>query len=502
MHLIRLCLTIWTLISINAEAGVIPEYVLNTGNHYSANALQSLDSWIEEHRIKAFNYAVDNIGPRAGPEVVPGTVVASPSREYPNYFYQWIRDAGLTIHSLIDEYANGTTTDKYSLEDLELIFANYIELSRQVQRTSNPSGTMYTGGLGEPKFEVDGSPFTGAWGRPQRDGPPIRALALMHYVDIIRSGKGDALADQLLDSIIDLLLPDLQYTAETWGFNGFDLWEEVSGIHFFTASMQRQALLQGALVLSSSHPRIAAYLHAEAMTMGPLIRNFYDSRRGHLVETLYSSRSGLDAALFLAMNHAKQEGTTFSCASCEVLSTLMRYIKDNRARYPVNFQRQSPTSGVAVGRYPEDVYDGVGMSRGNPWFLATAAMAEQMYNLVIVHEKEGSVIVPCRAVRDFYRELLVESSVDPDTVLPQSAEAYPVRIGPDSEAYDAIIRGLLKYGDSFIAVIRHHTDAEGRMSEQLDAVTGFQRGAHDLTWSYCAFLDAVRARAIAYSLTA
>jgi len=33
-----------------------------------------------------------------------------------------------------------------------------------IQQVSNPSGTVSTGGLGEPKFNIDETAFTGAWG--------------------------------------------------------------------------------------------------------------------------------------------------------------------------------------------------------------------------------------------------------------------------------------------------------------------------------------------------
>jgi glucoamylase len=38
------------------------------------------------------------------------------------------------------------------------------------------------------------------------------------------------------------------------------------------------------------------------------------------------------------------------------------------------------------------------------------------------------------------------------------------------------------------------------MSEQFDRVTGYMRGAEDLTWSYGAFLQAVRARRVLMNL--
>ncbi|RQM05013.1 hypothetical protein DH86_00003734, partial [Scytalidium sp. 3C] len=58
---------------------------------------------------------------------------------------------------------------------------NYISAQAYLQTVSNPSGGLSSGGLGEPKFNVDLSAFTGSWGRPQRDGPALRATALITY---------------------------------------------------------------------------------------------------------------------------------------------------------------------------------------------------------------------------------------------------------------------------------------------------------------------------------
>lgn len=41
---------------------------------------------------------------------------------------------------------------------------NYVASQKIIQQVSNPSGTVSSGGLGEPKFNVDQSAFTGAWG--------------------------------------------------------------------------------------------------------------------------------------------------------------------------------------------------------------------------------------------------------------------------------------------------------------------------------------------------
>lgn len=58
----------------------------------------------------------------------------------------------------------------------------YANAQAYLQTVSNPSGDLSNGaGLGEPKFNVDLTAFTGAWGRPQRDGPALRAIALIDF---------------------------------------------------------------------------------------------------------------------------------------------------------------------------------------------------------------------------------------------------------------------------------------------------------------------------------
>jgi glucoamylase len=85
--------------------------------------------------------------------------------------------------TLIDMFKNGDTA---LLEVIE----EYISAQAYIQTVSNPSGGLSGGGgLGEPKFNVDETAFTGSWGRPQRDGPALRATALISFGEwlIVRS---------------------------------------------------------------------------------------------------------------------------------------------------------------------------------------------------------------------------------------------------------------------------------------------------------------------------
>jgi glucoamylase len=77
---------------------------------------------------------------------------------------------------LIDEFIFGKTYLKTVIDD-------YIHAQAVLQTVANPSGTFLPEGLGlgEPKYLVDGSRFNQPWGRPQRDGPALRATALMTY---------------------------------------------------------------------------------------------------------------------------------------------------------------------------------------------------------------------------------------------------------------------------------------------------------------------------------
>jgi glucoamylase len=77
---------------------------------------------------------------------------------------------------LIDEFIFGNTALLPTIWD-------YVHAQAKLQTVSNPSGTFLPQGLGlaEPKYQVDGTRFNGAWGRPQRDGPALRAIALMTF---------------------------------------------------------------------------------------------------------------------------------------------------------------------------------------------------------------------------------------------------------------------------------------------------------------------------------
>ena len=56
------------------------------------------------------------------------------------------------------------------------------------------------------------------------------------------------------------------------------------------------------------------------------------------------------------------------------------------------------------------------------------------------------------------------------------------------------VNALRGAGYAMLQAVVYHSD-HFELSEQFDATSGFEKSVHDLSWSYAAFLSAVRARA-------
>lgn len=422
-----------------------------------------------------------------------------------------VRDAAITTGTLVNLYADDPSSQLSA--SLSTILDAYASLQTKIQRTSNPSGTFDNlQGLGEPKFHVDGAPFTDSWGRPQRDGPALRAITLMRYLRAYNSSHPSLWNSDSRDGFFDLLydasMPassvikaDLEYVSHFWNQSGFDLWEEVDGMHFFTAMVQWRALREGTeIAIAFEDYGAAEWYNKQAGYLEGFVKKFWNKNKGHLVETLWSRRSGLDCGLLLGSLHANPSEPAnfdplFPPSSDEVLVSLLALTTDQRERFPINSKPSGDNKapgettaifeGVGLGRYPEDVYDGYGTSNrgGNPWFLCTASAAEVLYQTAS-HITRSNVTITSRGL-PFYSALLSSSSLKPE-----EGTTY----GPEDAIFHSIVQRLKLVGDEFLEVVKTHVDAEGSMSEQFDRVTGYMRGARDLTWSYGAFLQAIRAR--------
>jgi len=72
--------------------------------------------------------------------------------------YTWTRDSSLVYKLLIDQYTEGR--DSTLLVGIDA----WIASQGRLQQVTNPSGTVSSGGLGEPKFHVDETAFNDGWG--------------------------------------------------------------------------------------------------------------------------------------------------------------------------------------------------------------------------------------------------------------------------------------------------------------------------------------------------
>lgn len=257
---------------------------------------------------------------------------------------------------IIDEYIWGDTSLLPYIED-------YIHAQAELQTVSNPSGTFLPEGLslGEPKFQVDGTRFNEAWGRPQRDGPALRATALMTYSNyLISNGQ----KSYVKSTIWPIIANDLSYVAQYWNQTTYDLWEEILGSSFFTTQSQHRALVEGT--------QLAATLGVTCTgcDQAPEILCFFQSfwNGEYIVSNINvdDGRTGIDGNSILgSINNfdidAYCDSETMQPCNSKSLANFKVLVDTFRETYAIN-DGIPVGQGVAVGRYAEDVYMG-----GNPW---------------------------------------------------------------------------------------------------------------------------------------
>jgi glucoamylase len=351
----------------------------------------------------------------------------------------------------------------------------YVSAQASLQGLTNPSGGPDSGGLGEPKYNVNGTAFTGPWGRPQRDGPALRATTLTIYSNwLVANGNTTYAAD----TVWPVIAKDLAYTVKYWNQTGFDLWEETSGSSFFTLSASHRALVEGVALATKlgkacdgcadAAPQILCFL--QSFWTGSYINsniNLNTARTGKDVNSIISSIHTFDPS-------SECTDATFQPCSSRALANHKAVTDSFRSVYAIN-SGIPEGQAVAVGRYSEDVY-----YNGNPWYLATTAAAEQLYDAMQQWKSIGSI------------------SVD-DTSLPFFKDLIPSiatgKYANDSDTYDSIMSAVSSYADGYFAIVQKYTPSNGGLSEQFNKANGSPVSAVDLTWSYAAFVTATDRRA-------
>ncbi|MDX6342023.1 MAG: glucoamylase [Trebonia sp.] len=392
----------------------------------------------------------------AGVVSSPGAVLASPSWENSashvtqDYVYHWTRDAAVVAVELAWAYAEGTLPDNQPLID-------YVRFSQACQRSA--------GDFDRASFYIDGTqrPWT-----DQADGPALQVIALVAVYRQL-DAPTQAIAAQLIDA-------NLAFLAGAYQGQTYNLWEEEYGYSFFARSAQLRCFqaiaantigitvppwLPSALtwLISALEGHWNGEVYQSVLPVPTDYRAPYDPNIDIVQAAIYGAESVTDPKLL----------ATAAQLRAQWADPASKYF------YPVNGTDSAAGLGPLLGRYPGDVYDGDTDAQvgDHPWALTTANFAQLYYRL-------ATKITSSRTV-----------AADPlsATFLSQ------VGVTPATPPLDAAV-ALRSAGDAMLRAIVYHSD-HFELSEQFDAVTGFEKSVSNLSWSYAAFLSAVRARTAA-----
>ena len=418
---------------------------------------------------------------------MPGAVLASPYSRYPSfiqdYQFHWIRDAAITMQEVTYLYTQASPNERQRLKPYLI---NYINFERQAQKQGSKNGEV----LGEPKYNIDGTLWQGQWGRPQNDGPALRAIAMINIAQVfIQEGQEKYVRDVLLD----VITTDLDYVLARFGYYTFDLWEELSDQdHFFTKMVQRKALTSGASLVRrfGDEKRADSYLNT-ANHITESLQKHWHAGRGYIAETIHQQDhrgGGMDSSIILGVLYGDLNDLDipFSVHDDRVMSSVyfIRNAFTGLYRINISHANQPPL----LGRYPNDVYDGNQSTYGNPWVITTNALAQYYYTLANTYLKLGKISVT-------NNNLLFFKQINPKLV--DKEEDILFSVSPSR--FYAIINHLIEEGDKTLFAIKRYANCYVdsscfHFSEQIDRTSGQQTSAKDLTWGYATILTAMQTR--------
>ena len=483
---------------------------------FTLSAYAQVNMPLQKRAQIARNNLYKNISP---PGTKPGVVVASPSRSNPDYFYHWVRDAALVMVPVLQKYKSTLSIEvKNALFNK---FHNFINFSRsnQLVNDADPRQIDIKFIMGEPKFTVQGGAYNKGWGRPQNDGPALRAITLIQYAEqLIKEGKVEYVRNNIYRPEIPaytVVKADLEYTAHHLNIpvNDFtkqylpqadqnrpygyymcsDYWEEVKDFHITTLMAQRKALVLGAKIAGFFKDYGAAKFYNDRAKLASMVlESFWSPSENIIGVSLDRSKlrkySGLDVATILGTLHSEVEGQSYNVHDPRVHATALAVKNVFNKFYDIN---KKGFISTAIGRYPEDVYDGNGFNGGNPWFLAIHAFAELNYRIASRALFVKDILIS-PVNHAFFMDL---KHLDPKT---KKMLGKSERIFMQDPRFMKIINALILEGDDYIKRSAFHANQEtASMAEQINRYHGSMQGARDLTWSYASLLTALHHKGIA-----
>ena len=384
---------------------------------------------------------------------LPGCIIAAPSSPAntagidQDYVYNWTRDAAITAIEIAA--ANLPVAPGTGVQPL----IDYVNFAQTCQNNATPS-------LALASYTIRG--LSRQW-TEQTDGPALQTLAILKAYDQLDTPT-QAVAAAVINKNLDYLIA--AYQDQT-----FNLWEEHEGFSFFARSVQLGCFQ--AIEANTIGIPVPAGTDAAITWLQTALQQHWN---GTLYLSLLPAPPGYDANIDIVS--ACIYGAVL-CTDTKLLATAAQ-IRDQWENpnspnfYPINVtDKNSQGIGPLLGRYPGDVYDGDvnDPSAGDhPWALCTCNFAELYYTLA--NQIQNGQAVP----------------------LDQFSSPFFSQIGVTATTPAAdVVTKLQDAGDAMLAAVIYHSD-HLELSEQFDGVTGYEKSVKNLTWSYAAFLSAVRAR--------
>jgi glucoamylase len=132
--------------------------------------------------------------------------------------------------------------------------------------------------------------------------------------------------------------------------------------------------------------------------------------------------------------------------------------------------------------------DGNGIQPSQPWYLATLAVAEQLYDALLTWDTLHAIeVTPISQA--FFAQFV--PGITPGTY---RADSESESESTSTTYYSRLSAAIRAYADGFVAIVARHTPTDGGLAEQFDKASGAPASAADLSWSYAAALTTFRAR--------
>jgi glucoamylase len=263
--------------------------------------------------------------------------------------------------------------------------------------------------------------------------------------------------------------------------------------------VQRKALIEGAdFAELLGDTGAAAFYRTQANEIGKRVCDFWDDKAKYIRDSVDADpMRTANSATILSVLHGYMGDHILGPAEDTVLATLIKLEADFEKIYEMNKVKEDEDAlplGPAMGRYVEDVYDGIDRvagddsppKEGHAWYLLTMAAAELHYKIVSDLAARRGFTVTAHSV-GFFQKLGIATA---------KAGSFYER---GTKEFKDVLSMIAARGESFVRRVKYHVKDSPNLAEQFHRKDGTPLSATDLTWSYASVYTANRARDVAFA---